>query len=70
MNRKHTVDDYLKIVDKIRDVCLDIVLSSDFIVGYREERDKDFEDTMKFIEKVNFVIGYLFIYSQRLGMLV
>ncbi len=67
MNRKHTVDDYLKIVDKIRDVRPDIALSSDFIVGYPEETDKDFEDTMKFIEKVNFVIAYSFIYSPRPG---
>ncbi len=67
MNRKHTVDDYLKIVDKIRNVRPDIALSSDFIVGFPEETDKDFEDTMKFIEKVNFVIAYSFIYSPRPG---
>ncbi len=67
MNRKHTVDDYLKIVEKIRNVRSDIALSSDFIVGFPEETDKDFEDTMKFIEKVNFVIAYSFIYSPRPG---
>ncbi len=67
MNRKHTVDDYLKIVEKIRNVRPDIALSSDFIVGFPEETDKDFEDTMKFIEKVNFVIAYSFIYSPRPG---
>ena len=67
MNRKHTVDDYLKIVEKIRNVRPDIALSSDFIVGFPEETDKDFEDTMKFIERVNFVIAYSFIYSPRPG---
>ncbi len=67
MNRKHTVDDYLRIVEKIRTVRPDIALSSDFIVGFPEETDKDFEDTMKFIEKVNFVIAYSFIYSPRPG---
>jgi len=67
MNRKHTVDDYLKIVEKIRNVRPDIALSSDFIVGFPDETDKDFEDTMKFIEKVNFVIAYSFIYSPRPG---
>ncbi len=67
MNRKHTVDDYLKIVEKIRNVRPDIALSSDFIVGFPEETDKDFEDTMKFIEKINFVIAYSFIYSPRPG---
>ena len=67
MNRKHTVDDYLRIVEKIRSVRPDIALSSDFIVGFPEETDNDFEDTMKFIEKVNFVIAYSFIYSPRPG---
>ena len=67
MNRKHTVDDYLKTVEKIRNVRPDIALSSDFIVGFPEETDKDFEDTMKLIEKVNFVIAYSFIYSPRPG---
>ncbi len=67
MNRKHTVDEYLKIVDKIRNVRPDIALSSDFIVGFPDETDKDFEETMKFIEKVNFVIAYSFIYSPRPG---
>jgi len=67
MNRKHTVEDYLRIVEKIRNVRPDIALSSDFIVGFPEEADKDFEDTMKFIEKVNFVIAYSFIYSPRPG---
>ena len=67
MNRKHTVDDYLRIVDRIRDVRPDIAMSSDFIVGFPDETDKDFEDTMKFIEKVKFVIAYSFIYSSRPG---
>ncbi len=67
MNRKHSVDDYLKIVEKIRNVRPDIALSSDFIVGFPEETDKDFEDTMKLIQKVNFVIAYSFIYSPRPG---
>ncbi len=67
MNRKHTVDDYLKIVEKIRNVRPDIAMSSDFIVGFPDETDEDFENTMKFIEKVNFVIAYSFIYSPRPG---
>ena len=67
MNRKHTVSDYLKIVDKIRSVRPDIAMSSDFIVGFPDESDKDFEDTMKFIDNVKFVIAYSFIYSPRPG---
>ena len=67
MNRKHTVDDYLRIVDKIRNIRPDIAISSDFIVGFPDETDKDFEITMKFIEEVKFVIAYSFIYSARPG---
>ena len=67
MNRKHTVLDYLNIVDKLRSIKPDIALSSDFIVGFPDENDQDFEETMKFIEKVKFVIAYSFIYSPRPG---
>jgi len=67
MNRKHTVDNYNKIVDKLRDERPDIALSSDFIVGYPNETDKDFEETMKFVDNVGFVIAYSFMYSQRPG---
>ncbi|MDC3269595.1 tRNA (N6-isopentenyl adenosine(37)-C2)-methylthiotransferase MiaB, partial [Alphaproteobacteria bacterium] len=67
MNRKHTVDSYNKIVDKLRDERPDIALSSDFIVGYPNETDKDFEETMKFVNNVGFVIAYSFMYSQRPG---
>ncbi len=67
MNRKHTTDDYLKIVDKIRNIRPDIAISSDFIVGFPDETDKDFENTMNFIEKVKFVIAYSFTYSPRPG---
>ena len=67
MNRKHTVLDYLNIVDKLRSIKPDIALSSDFIVGFPDENDQDFEETMKFIDKVEFVIAYSFIYSPRPG---
>ena len=42
-------------------------MSSDFIVGFPDESDQDFENTMKFIEKVKFVIAYSFLYSPRPG---
>ena len=67
MNRRHTVDFYRKIVDQLREERPDIALSSDFIVGYPNESDKDFNDTMKFIDEVGFVIAYSFMYSQRPG---
>ncbi len=67
MNRKHNVQFYLEIVNKLKSVRNDIALSSDFIVGYPNETDKDFEETMKFIDNVEFVIAYSFMYSQRPG---
>jgi len=67
MNRKHTVDSYKKIVDKLKNERPDIALSSDFIVGYPNETDRDFEETMKFVDNVEFVIAYSFMYSQRPG---
>jgi tRNA-2-methylthio-N6-dimethylallyladenosine synthase len=67
MNRKHTVDSYKKIVDKLKNERPDIALSSDFIVGYPNETDRDFEETMRFVDDVEFVIAYSFMYSQRPG---
>ncbi len=67
MNRKHTVELYKKIVNKLRSERSDLALSSDFIVGYPNESDRDFEDTMKFVNEVEFVIAYSFMYSQRPG---
>jgi len=67
MNRKHTVDYYKNIVDKLKTERSDIALSSDFIVGYPNESDKDFEDTMKFVDEIKFVIAYSFMYSSRPG---
>ena len=57
MNRKHDVELYKKIVEKLRNERSDIALSSDFIVGYPGESDKDFEDTMKFVNEINYVIA-------------
>ena len=67
MNRKHDVDFYKKIVNRLRDERSDIALSSDFIVGYPNETDKDFEETMNLVDEVKFVIAYSFMYSQRPG---
>jgi len=67
MNRKHTVKQYLNIVEKLKLSRPDIALSSDFIVGFPGETDKDFEKTMKFVEKVKFVIAYSFMFSPRPG---
>ena len=67
MNRKHTREDYFRIVDKLRDVRPDIALSSDFIVGFPGETDSDFEETMDLVRKVGFSQCYSFKYSPRPG---
>ncbi len=67
MNRKHTADEYLRIIDKVRAARPDIALSSDFIVGFPGETDADFEDTMRLVRAVGFAQAYSFKYSERPG---
>lgn len=67
MNRKHTRQDYFKIIEKLRKARPDIGLSSDFIVGFPGESDKDFDDTLELVQKIGFAQCYSFKYSSRLG---
>ncbi len=67
MNRKHTADDFRRVIGKLRDARPDMALSSDFIVGHPGETEADFEATMALIREVNFAMAYSFKYSQRPG---
>ncbi len=67
MNRQHTGDDYLRLVDRIRAARPEIALSSDFIVGFPGESDKDFEATLKLAREVQFASAFSFKYSSRPG---
>jgi len=67
MNRKHTAAQYLALVARIRRARPDILLSSDFIVGFPGETDQDFEDTLALIRAVGFGAAYSFKYSPRPG---
>lgn len=67
MNRKHTRQDYFKIIEDLRKVRPDIALSSDFIVGFPGETDQDFQDTLDLVEKIGFTQCYSFKYSPRPG---
>ena len=67
MNRKHTIEDYLEIVKKLKKVNPNIKFSSDFIIGYPGETEKDFNDTLQLIDKVEYINFYSFIYSPRPG---
>ena len=67
MNRKHTVEEYLKIIERLQEVKPNIRLSSDFIIGYPGETQYDFEQTLKLMKKVKFINTYSFIFSARPG---
>jgi tRNA-2-methylthio-N6-dimethylallyladenosine synthase len=67
MNRKHTIEEYLMIYEKLKKINPNIEFSSDFIIGYPEESDDDFKYTMELIEKVRFINSYSFIFSPRPG---
>ena len=67
MNRKHTAEHYLQLVRRIRAARPDILLSSDFIVGFPGETDADFEDTLALIRAVGFGAAFSFKYSPRPG---
>ena len=67
MNRKHTVDDYLKVYERLKKINEEIEFSSDFIIGYPGETQKDFEDTFELIKKIKFINSFSFIFSPRPG---
>ena len=67
MNRKHTKEDYLNIIYKLKKINSSIHFSSDFIIGYPGETEKDFNDTLELVKEVKFINSYSFIYSPRPG---
>jgi len=67
MNRKHTIEEYLNIFDKLKEINPNIEFSSDFIIGYPGEEDQDFNDTIRLIERIKFINSYSFIFSPRPG---
>jgi tRNA-2-methylthio-N6-dimethylallyladenosine synthase len=67
MNRKHTAEFYLDIMERVRKARPDIAITSDFIVGFPGETDAEFEETLELIRKVNYAAAYSFKYSPRPG---
>jgi tRNA-2-methylthio-N6-dimethylallyladenosine synthase len=67
MNRRHTVDDYRKIIDRFRNARPDMAFSSDFIVGYPGETDQDYIATLKLVDEMKYAQAYSFSYSIRPG---
>ncbi|WP_170782926.1 tRNA (N6-isopentenyl adenosine(37)-C2)-methylthiotransferase MiaB [Ruegeria lacuscaerulensis] len=67
MNRSHTADSYLRLIERIREARPDIMMSGDFIVGFPEETDADFQATLDLVEQVRYGYAYSFKYSTRPG---
>ena len=67
MNRKHTADDYRRLIDRMRAARPDLALSSDFIVGFPGERDADFAETLRLVTDIGYAQAYSFKYSARPG---
>ena len=67
MNRGHSIEEYLMIVDKLKNQKPNIKFSSDFIIAYPEETKDDFKETLSLMNKIGFINSYSFIYSARPG---
>ncbi|MEP1962204.1 tRNA (N6-isopentenyl adenosine(37)-C2)-methylthiotransferase MiaB [Tateyamaria sp.] len=67
MNRSHTAESYLRVIERIRAARPDIVMSGDFIVGFPEETEEDFQATLDLVEAVKYGYAYSFKYSTRPG---
>ncbi|TCJ37212.1 tRNA (N6-isopentenyl adenosine(37)-C2)-methylthiotransferase MiaB [Parafrankia sp. BMG5.11] len=67
MNRSHSCDSYLRLLDRVRAVRQDIALSGDFIVGFPGETDADFEQTLRVVDAVGYAQAFSFKYSPRPG---
>ena len=67
MNRKYTKEQYLELVEKMKNKIPNLTLSTDIIVGFPGETDEEFEDTLDVVRKVKFEQVYMFIYSRRIG---
>jgi tRNA-2-methylthio-N6-dimethylallyladenosine synthase len=67
MNRKHKIKEYLNVFDKLKEINSKIEFSSDFIIGYPGEEEKDFNQTIDLIKRIKFINSYSFIFSPRPG---
>ena len=67
MNRKHTIEEYLEIIKKLKSIKSNVKFSSDFIIGYPGETEDDFEKTIELMKEVKFINSYSFLYSARPG---
>lgn len=69
MNRQHTREEYMALVDKIRNIIPNCSISQDIIAGFPTETEQDHQDTLSLMEYVKYDFGYMFMYSERPGTL-
>src|SRR5690606_8035399 len=69
MNRLHTREEYMTLIDNIKNLIPDCTISHDMIVGFPTETEEDFQDTVSLMNYVKYGFGYMFIYSERPGTL-
>ncbi|MGR6756261.1 radical SAM protein, partial [Aeromonas veronii] len=67
MNRKHTADDYRRVVERFRNARQNVAFSSDFIVGFPGESEQDFRATLALVTQIGYAAAYSFKYSARPG---
>jgi len=67
MNRKHSINNYISVYKRLKEINKNIEFSSDFIIGYPGESNQDFEETLELIKNINFINSYSFIFSPRPG---
>ena len=67
MNRNHTVEEYLNLIERLKKINPLVKFSSDFIIGYPGETDRDFNKTLELLKRVEYINSYSFIYSPRPG---
>ncbi|WP_139855502.1 tRNA (N6-isopentenyl adenosine(37)-C2)-methylthiotransferase MiaB [Aequorivita sinensis] len=69
MNRQHTREEYMKLIDKILEIIPDCIISQDMIIGFPTETEEDHQDTLSLMEYVKYGFGYMYKYSERPGTL-
>ncbi|MBQ4912911.1 tRNA (N6-isopentenyl adenosine(37)-C2)-methylthiotransferase MiaB [Maribacter sp. MMG018] len=69
MNRLHTIEEYFKLIDDIRNILPECAISQDIIAGFPSETEEDHKDTLKALEYVKYDFGYMYAYSERPGTL-
>ena len=67
MNRKHSIREYLEIIENLKEINSNMEFSSDFIIAYPGESDNDFDKTCELMRKVKFINSFSFIFSSRPG---